>query len=213
MEWINVFTTIAIIVVLFVVGMSLVIFLPKDKIFFRQIEPYIENIPKNRELMNEIRKLETDPNTEWINADYFSADTKIAPIIPFDYEEAIAAAEKNIAGMQTAKEYFDYTLIKSVFLMKIKPHGQTKKKHGWVFNNTTLRYMYVLTAESFKEDNCVVWVDGIHRNLFTGDAYIYDASKEHIIYNKFEEPITMLLIDFDRPKDIPEGYSNELQPF
>jgi len=76
--------------------------------------------------------------------------------------------------------------------------------------NDYLRYIYCFNCFCLNEDDCGIWVNGEAKKLFKDYYYVFDASKEHSIYNNTIDDIVFLIVDFKRPKNISKGYSDNL---
>ncbi len=55
--------------------------------------------------------------------------------------------------------------------------------------------------------NCGIWVEGEIQEQRAGEIIVFDDSKEHSAYNKSSEERVVLLMDLQRPADIPRGNS------
>jgi hypothetical protein len=173
-----------------------------NDILFYDIENDNDDEEKNQ-------SLNTKDKFKWNdckNNDIIEGDVKYIPILLNEklYSE----------NYHCCNELFDklskYNNIRSVFFIKLGSYSGIKKHEGFApLTNNTLRFIYCFNSFSFNEKDCGLWVYGECKKFFKGINYLFDASKEHSIYNNTEdENIVFLIIDIERPKTIKKGVSN-----
>jgi hypothetical protein len=101
--------------------------------------------------------------------------------------------------------------IQSVYFVKINVNSSFIKHTGYAnISNKTLRYIYCFNAYCYDIDESGIWIEADAKKLIKDSSFIYDSSKQHSIYNKTASDVIYLIIDFDRPSDIPDGYSESV---
>ncbi len=225
-----VFTYIGVTIIIFIVCIFLVIFAPRSKNFFKKDEldlgqqdifDILEDTKLVEDTMNnlqipieeeyeEINKEEINPLKwiDWPDQKIIKGDIQFLPIFMF--------SKLNEINLDKFKKLFDkiskIRCVRSIYFIKISSGAKFIKHTGWKeLTNTSLRYLYCFNAYSLDENQSGIWVNGECKKISRGSTYIYDASKEHSIYNYTSEDVIYLMVDFKRPDHIPDGYStNEL---
>lgn len=218
---------IAIAILLFLFFIFLVIFAPKSENFFKEIDT-LTPFTKNSDLIcDTFVRLGIQLDDDNLAEDYASYYSSIKPQ---QIEWLKWPDEKNVYGCveylpvhmfgkmhdnnyHTFNKLFNELSkvdgVQSVYFIKLGDHAHFKKHHGWAeFTNTTLRFIYCFNSFCYNEDECGIWVNGEAKKLFKDYYYIYDASKEHSLYNNTVDEVLFLVVDFDRPKNINSGYSD-----
>lgn len=229
------FTYIGVSVIIFIICIFLVIFAPKSKNFFKknELESSQENIldileddkvltdtllnlqiPIEEEYdeisndevdeMDEVKKLENIKWLEWPDKNIIQGNVEFLPLFMF--------SKINEYNLHKFKKLFDkiseIKCVRSIYFVKIPAGSKLNKHTGWKeLTNLSLRYIYCFNAYSLDENQSGIWVNGECKKLSRGSTYIFDASKEHSIYNYTSDDAIYLIIDFKRPSDIPDGYS------
>jgi hypothetical protein len=227
MNWEDYCVGMAIALLIFLFFVFLVIFAPKSQNFFKKIEPQLDDLSKNKELMRDtfVRlniKLNDDNLAEEYADHYKSIITKKLEWRPWLDEYTTGTVEYLPIYMFSKIDEQNHSIfnklfgqishiddIKSVFFLKINTNSSLTKQKGWAeLTNNTLRFIYCFNSFCYNEDECGIWVNGEAKKLFKDYNYIYDASKEHSIYNNTFDDVIFLIVDFDRPKEIAMGYSD-----
>ncbi len=216
----------AVVLLLFLFCSALVIFAPKSQNFFKKLCPVLENIKKDtlRECFVKLGIEITDDNIaeeynefyekitphdlewkKWPENNVVNGDVEYLDVYLFDKLDQINYSEFNKLFDEIDREIE----IKSMFFMKLGPNSGLKKHKGWApLTNETLRFIYCFNSFCYNEDECGIWVNGESKKLFKDYNYIFDASKEHSIYNNTYDDVIFLIIDFMRPPNIANGYSS-----
>ncbi len=227
MDWDNYFVGVAIVLLIFLFCVLLVIFAPKSQNFFKGVEPTLENLVKNKDIVRDtfVRlniKLSDDNLSEEYEAHYKTVKINeltwrqwpetqvvngIVEYLPIYMFSKIDDENYGIFN-KLFSEISHLDTMQSVFFLKIKSKSGLNKHKGWAdLTNKTLRFIYCFNSFCYSEDDCGIWVNGEAKKLFKDYSYIFDASKEHSIYNNTFDDVVFLIIDFDRPQSIPAGYS------
>ncbi len=221
---------ISVVLLLFIFCVFLVIFAPKSRNFFKGIEP-LDTLAKDAVIKDTAAQLAADSvasqkkagekageDATWQAKEQASAKITWRPWRSYaqgtvEYLPIYMFSKTNSHNYATFSKLFDRVIqidgIQSVFFLKIHPQSSIAKHKGWAaVSNKTLRFIYCFDSLCFSEDECGIWVNGESKKLFKDYHYVYDASKEHSIYNNTIDAVVFLIIDFDRPKGISAGYSN-----
>lgn len=218
---------IAVTLLLFLFFVFLVIFAPKSHNFFKKVCPTLDELAHNKELMCEtFVKLDIKLNDDNLQDDYekyyqtivvkklkwepwldnnIVGDVQYLPIYMFSKINAtnFSIFHKLFSEISTMDD------IKSMFFLKLGINSNLAKHKGWAeVTNDTLRFIYCFNSFCYSEDECGIWVNGEAKKMFKDYYYYFDASKEHSIYNNTFDEVIFLIVDFDRPKDIAKGYSD-----
>lgn len=103
----------------------------------------------------------------------------------------------------------DINQIKSVYFIKLNQNAKFLENKGYAdLTNDTLRYIYCFNSYCYDENECGIWVNYDAKKTINGASVIYDASKNHSLYNNTVDTVVYLVIDFKRPDHIPAGYSD-----
>lgn len=214
------FICVGLVVIIFIVSVSLLIFAPKS-INYHTLETYpiLKFIHENN--LDTIQKdLESIENsTKWINwpdKEYIKGTCSVYPLFMFSTS---SKSRKNECS-ETYKLMQNVPDMKSCAFIKIDKKSKIMKQNQWKeLSNETLRGLFILKAvASATIDQCGIWVNGESKKLISKNLIIFDSSKEHSIYNDTDYPIYALLVDIKRPEKIPNGvsqreYSDELYDF
>jgi hypothetical protein len=221
--------SIAIALLIFLVCIFLVIFAPKSHNFFKKIEPKLDELAQDRNLFKELLvRLGIKLNDDNIAEEYEEYYKKITPaeLTWEEWPEKIVTSGSVDYLPLFIKPLFyneNYSIfnglfgklirldinIQSVFFLKMNNNSALKKHKGWAnLTNNTLRFVYCFNSFCFDEDECGIWINGESKKFFKDYYYIFDASKEHSIYNNTCDEVLFLIIDFDRPEGVARGYSD-----
>lgn len=165
---------------------------------FKKLEDIKENIPYN-ELTWE----------KWPDKKYISGSVSILPLI--SNKDII---KKNAEIFSTLlKRINEIKDVHSVYFIKLEPDAKFLEHKGYAeLTNDTLRYIYCFNSYCYDEKECGIWVNYEAKKTINGNSYIYDASKNHSLYNNTVDTVIYLVIDFKRPDNIPAGYSDHIMP-
>jgi hypothetical protein len=99
--------------------------------------------------------------------------------------------------------------IRNAFITVLKPKTKTTRHKGSAdLANNTLRCVLPLEISGTKKTG--VWVDGEKKFYTDKEWIVYDDSRENNSFNSERFNVTkILVIDIDRPKDIPFGVSEK----
>jgi aspartyl/asparaginyl beta-hydroxylase (cupin superfamily) len=216
------FFWIGIIIVIFIVSVSLMIFAPRSVNYFHSdTYPELHAISKQHittlkyELDCANKPEELSNWMRWPDAKYVKGDCNLYPLYMFS---TLSHKRQKVCG-DTFKLLQRIPNVKTCSFAKIEVNSSIENHKEWKgLCNKTLRCLIVISSPNASIENCGIWVNGESKNLYTGDIIIMDGSKEHSIYNKSDLPLYMLLVDIERPESIPVGtsdreYSNEVQGF
>lgn len=141
---------------------------------------------------------------KWPDSNTIIGDVSILPIFMM-----AKINKKNARRFVSLLKFASIPNIMAIYFIKMAPNSSFKKHLGISeFCNKTLRYIYCFNAYCCDETECGIWVNSESKKIAKGDSYIYDSSKEHSIYNNTPDDIIFLIIDFKRPDDIQDGYSD-----
>jgi aspartyl/asparaginyl beta-hydroxylase (cupin superfamily) len=213
------FLWIGVIVIIFIISVSLLIFAPKSINYYdSSTYPIIQYINENNTqiIKDEFYKIKNDTN--WINypdKESINGVCQIWPMYMFSIESTNRT--KKCSGV--------YNLIKNIpdvktcAFIKIGPKSEIKKNKQWKkLANTTLKCLFIIDSPNDVIDKCAVWVNGHAKTIKSNELIIFDSSKEHSIYNKTKHPLHMLVLDIKRPEKVPLGtsdkkYNTEIREF
>lgn len=142
---------------------------------------------------------------KWPDKNTITGDVFILPIFMFSTINKVNSdIFKNLLNI--IKDIPD---IQSIYFIKLNANAKFIKHKGISeLTNKTLRYIYCFNSYCYNENECGIWINSESKKTSKGDSYIYDSSKEHSLYNSTSDDIIYLIIDFDRPESIPNGYSD-----
>lgn len=214
------FICIGLVVVIFIVSVSLLIFAPKSINFHKDdTYPILKSIcENNKEIIHtDFEKIENDTDwVEWPDSENISGKCEIFPMYMFS---TISKPRKNKC-ITTYNLVKNMPNVKTCTFLKIDKKSKMNKQIQWKeLSNKTLRCLLILkSVSSAPVEKCGIWVNGETKKLKSDSIIIFDSSKEHSIYNETDYPLYALLIDIQRPEKIPNGiaqreYSDELYDF
>jgi hypothetical protein len=213
----NIFVYIGIFLIIFIISVSLLIFAPKSKNYYKKSTfpnlEYINNI--NQLIKDEFYKIKNCDNwVKYPDSKNINGNCEIWPLYMFDIEsKSRTLLNKDIYDI--IKTIPD---IKSCLFIKIDSNSEISKNILWKdLSNETLRCLIILDSPNDSE-KCCVWVNGEIKKIINNELLIFDGSKEHSIFNKTKSPLHMMIIDIKRPSDAPIGtskieYSDEVYSF
>lgn len=98
--------------------------------------------------------------------------------------------------------------IHAIYFLKLGKNSSFRKHVGFSeLSNNSLQFIYCFNAYCCDIEECGLWVNAESKKIIKDSSYIYDASKEFSLYNNTHDDIIYLIIDFKRPKNISNGYS------
>lgn len=213
-------------VILFIFCIFLVIFAPKSKNFIKPEEcPEFTKVIKSQEYLDALKESESiilnkddsknnntkDNNTKddliwkkWPDSSIINGDVELLPIFIFS-----AINQDNLKLFSKLSNIIrDIPDVQSIYFLKLSSNSKfINHKNYSEIANKSLRYIYCFNAYTLSEDESGIWINSEAKKLSSGESYIYDSSKEHSLYNNTSEEVVYLIIDFDRPENIPTGYS------
>ncbi len=223
----DIFVGAAIAIIIFIFIVFLVIFAPKSQNFFKRIDPVLDGLGKETDLMREtFVKLGIVLNDDNLNDEYKqyydTVDVKPLEWLPWLDDKAEGKVEYLPIYLFSKIDNANFSIfnklfstisksrdIRSVFFLKLGVNSRLVKHKGWAeLTNDTLRYIYCFNSFCYQEDECGIWVNGEAKKMFKDYHYFFDASKEHSLYNNTFEEVIFLVVDFVRPKEITKGYSD-----
>ena len=216
------FFCIGVIIVIFIISISLMIFAPHSINYFDE-KTYPElQIISNQHINTLKHELDcaNDPDElnnwmMWPDSNYRKGACNLYPLYMF----STLSHKRQMVCPETFKLLQKIPNVKTCTFVTIEINSSIENHKEWKdLCNKTLRCLIVISSPNDAVERCGIWVNGESKKLHTGDVVIMDGSKEHSIYNKSDLPISMLLVDISRPDSIPEGtsnreYSNEIQGF
>jgi aspartyl/asparaginyl beta-hydroxylase (cupin superfamily) len=214
------FICIGIVVIIFIISVSLLIFAPKSINYYTpDTYPILKSINDNNKdiINNDFEKIENDTNwLAWPDSKNTSGTCEVFPMYMFSTESK-SRKNKCIASYNLIQ---NIPGVKTCSFIKIDKKSRIKKQTQWKnLSNTTLRCLFTIkSVSSAPVETCGIWVNGETKKLISNSLVIFDSSKEHSIYNDTDYPIYALMIDVQRPEKIPDGisqreYSDELYDF
>jgi hypothetical protein len=194
---------IIIFLVIVVITFVATVFWPKPKCFFnyKKYYPFLASIEKSethKQIMNEVEAYLKMENLTNIGT---SKDIDIYCLFSgtiINNLNHLPVLSSNLAeGISEQK-------IKNVYICVLGPDMRTKHENTAAkLSNHTLRA--VLLTEAFGE--CKVWCDG-ETKILNSNIICYDHSRQNSIQNEnFYDKITFLIIDLERPQELPVGIS------
>jgi aspartyl/asparaginyl beta-hydroxylase (cupin superfamily) len=216
------FFCIGIIIVIFIVSVSLLIFAPKSVNYFdEKTYPELQTISKQHistlEYELECANKSDGPSTwmQWPDVKNVRGNCNLYPLYMF----STLSHKRQKVCSDTFKLLQRIPDVKTCSFAKIEINSSIENHKEWKdLCNKTLRCFIILSSPDAAVENCGIWVNGETKKLHKGDLVIIDGSKEHTIYNKSDLTLSMLLLDIGRPESIPDGssdreYSDEIQGF
>jgi hypothetical protein len=216
------FLWIGIIIVIFIVSISLMIFAPGSVNYFdSKIYPGLQSISKHHmttleyelECANESNEL--DNWMQWPDANVVKGNCNLYPLYMFS---TLSHKRQNVC-QDTFKLLQQIPDVKTCTFAKIDVKSSIENHKEWKeLCNKTLRCLIIISSPNASVVKCGIWVNGESKQLHTGNIVVIDSSKEHSIYNKSDLPLYMLIVDITRPNNIPSGtsereYSTEVHEF
>jgi hypothetical protein len=167
----------------------------------KTVYPALSLIHTNRAtIIREINKLNSwshwpeqqliKPGGEWKIIPFYGFDTWVTPfcnMCPVLHSEL-----KKITGLRTA------------ILSRMSPGTVLRAHQGWAsLSNRVLRIHYGIDVPR----DCQVFVEGEGRTQHNGQFCVFDDSKQHWASNLSSVDRTVLILDIDRPPQVPMGVS------
>lgn len=179
--------TIAIFIILIVIGLLFFLFMPKVTVFFK---PYTDTVDIFKNNYDEIKK----------EIDLVNDNNPVIPIYGFN----------KIQSYKFPKTYgFLQCLpcVQSAGIINLKPVFQQVKQYGFAPSaNGTIRYFFTINESCAGKSG--IWVDGEKRFFSEKEWICADMSREHSLFNKDRwQTTTVLFVDIDRHESIPNGKS------
>ena len=214
------FLYVGIVVIIFIISISLLIFAPKSINYYTvDTYPILKYIGENnKDIINSgLDKIENDNDwVDWPDTEHVTGKCKIFPIFMFSTLSK-KRKKKCVEIFNLIKNIPD---VKTCSFIKIDKNSKINKQTQWKdLANETLRCIFIIkSVSSASIDTCGIWVNGEAKKLISNNFIIFDSSKEHSIYNETDYPIYALMLDIKRPEKISKGishreYSNELYDF
>jgi hypothetical protein len=214
------FIWIGLVVIIFIISVSLLIFAPKSVNYFNaDTYPILKSIHENSKCVIETDFDKIENNPDWVNwpdREHVRGSCKIFPMYMFSTE----SSKRRNKCLRSYNLIQNTPGVKSCCFIKIDRKSKISKQTQWKeLANTTLRCLFIIKAvSSAPVEKCGMWVNGETKKLSSSDLLIFDSSKEHSIYNETDYPVYALLVDVKRPEKIPNGtsqreYSDELYDF
>lgn len=213
------FFWIGIVVIIFIISVSLLIFAPKSTNYYdMELYPIVKYIHENNQqiIKDDFYKIKGDD--QWLpfpDKKYINGTCTIWPLYMFSIE-----LEKRIRLCKQS-----YNLIKNIpdvktcAFVKIEPNSSINKNKQWKeLANSTLRCIFIVDTPNDSVDKCAIWVNGETKKCKSNGLIIFDSSKEHSVYNNTIYPLYFLMVDIQRPKKISIGisdreYDDEIREF
>lgn len=204
----NSFIYIGVIVIIFIISISLLIFAPKSKNYYKkEIYPFIEYLHNNNAQLIKDEFYKIKNNDDWVSYPDKQNITGKCSIWPL-YIFSIECKKRTQLVDNLYKIIKNIPDIKSCLFIKFDPNSEISKNKIWrELSNDSLRCLLVLDSPN-DMNKCIIWVNGEVKKINTNDLIIFDGSKDHSIHNKTKHPLHMLIIDVKRPKDISDGNSD-----
>lgn len=213
------FTLFGVVVIIFIISVSLLIFAPKSINYYDTTTyPIIKYIHENnfQIIKDEFYKIKN--NNHWLNYPDKESVTGVCQIFPI----YMFSIESNLRSHLCNDVY---SLIKNIpdvktcAYIKIGPKSEIKKNRQWKdLANNTLKCLFIIDSPNEVVDKCAIWVNGEIKKIKINNLIIFDSSKEHSIYNKTKQPLYILMLDIKRPEKISIGtsdreYNDEIREF
>lgn len=213
------FIWIGVVVIIFIISVSLLIFAPKSINYFdASTYPIVKFISENNDQIIKDDFYKIKNNLNWLNypdVENINGTCTIWPMYMFSIKSVTRSSE----CPNTYKLIENIPDVKSCAFIKLEPESSIGKNKQWKeLVNNTLRCLFIIDSPNDMTDKCAIWVNGEIKKVKSRDLIIFDSSKEHSIYNKTKLPLYMLLLDIQRPEKIVDGlsdreYSNEIHEF
>lgn len=204
----SVFMVIGVVVIIFIISVSLVLFAPRSINFYgHDTFPILKYINENNNqiIKDEFYKIKN--NDDWLcfpDKKNISGTCEIWPIYMFNIK-----LDKRINQIEPLYQLIqNIPDIKTCTFMKLESKSCINKNKQWQALTDTLRCIYILDSPDDTAEKCAVWVNGEAKKIKSFDLIIYDSSKEYSIYNNTKHPLHMLMLDIIRPDKISKGISD-----
>jgi hypothetical protein len=206
----NVVVLVGIAVVIFMVSIALLIFAPKrinfyDTSLFTGVVKVCLNSYANLDIQNIKAVTQSDTGwVDWPDKKNIKGNIYTYPIYMFS---TLSECRKNKCN-DIYNTFRMFNNIKTLTIVKISDSSEFLQHSGWAnLTNKTMRCVVVLESPGTSVDECGIWINGETKRLNDSDVLIYDASQQHAIWNKADDDLYLLYIDFTRPESIPFGIS------
>lgn len=213
----SMFLWIGIVVIIFIICVSLLIFAPKSINYYNvDTFPIVKYLHENNlQLIKDgCGKAKEDRNWLKWNIDIIGK-CDLYPLYMF----SISPKKRQQTCVDVYNLMKNIPDVKTCSYVILHPKSKISKNRGWKsLSNNTLRCLIIINAPISTVDKCGIWVNGESKILKPNDLLIFDSSKEHSIYNKTSLNIEYLMIDIKRPEKIVNGtsdreYSDKLYEF
>lgn len=179
--------SIAIVIVLLIVGFAFLFFMPKPQVFFESYSNVTTIWPNfHDKITEEINKIN---------------DT--SPLIPlYGFGVIHDNRYEFVLEMLRSMPY-----VRFAGIINLRPSFNQTSCYGFAdVANHTIRYFYTVTESACNKSG--IWIDG-EKRFFSEKTWLCgDMSREHYLFNKDKyEKTTIIFIDIDRHPDIREGRS------
>lgn len=204
----SVFLWIGVLVVIFMICISLLIFAPKGKNYFNSnIYPILKYLHENnlQVFKDDFKKIKDD---NWIDYNIdVQGKCSMCPLYMF----SITSKKNTELCKNTYNLIYNIPDLKTCSYMIIHPKSQIIKNTGWKdLANNTLRCIIIINSMTSTMDKCGIWVNGQTKKIKSDNLIIFDASKEYSIYNNTSLNLEILIFDIKRPDNIANGLSNRM---
>ena len=180
---------------------------------YKQVYPELEHLKINiNDIISELEQY----NSNWYNwpeKDLYLGltDWKIIPMYGFNVwvDSVVPHFPKTIQMLKQIKG------LRTAIFSALGPKTILKPHYGWpILANDVLRCHLGLIVP----ENCGIWVENEKHEQKYGEWLVFDDSKLHSGFNMSEQKRIVLLLDIERPINVPKGQSkghetNELGEF
>lgn len=98
--------------------------------------------------------------------------------------------------------------IKTALFSKLGRHTKLSKHQGWAsLSNHILRCHLPIIVPAPEHNLCGIWVDSEIQYHKPKEIIVFDDSKVHYAFNATKGTRIILIIDFERPENVPKGNS------
>jgi aspartyl/asparaginyl beta-hydroxylase (cupin superfamily) len=204
------------VVIVFIISVVLMIFAPKSINFYPDnVYPIIEYIHNNnidiiKSDLNDIKEISHKNKSTWMqwpDNKFIKGNYQIYPIYMF----SVLNESRKKKCVKTYNLIKNIPNIKTCTFIKIDSNSLLKKNKKWKeLSNHTLCCFFILEAPMASINDCGIWINGESKKISKNKLLIFDSSKKHSIYNNTDYPVYGLMLDINRPKDIPNGSSNTI---
>ena len=168
---------------------------------YKRYYPHLQ-VSKNNHfnIKSEVENLSMTEWNDWPEKEIYSKQWKVFPFYGFGFwiSKNCKRCPKIVSILKSIPN------LKTALLSRLGPNTTLLPHQGWAdLSNHILRCHYGIIVPN----NCHIFVDKYKRSLRENEIVVFDDSRMHYASNNSQFDRIVLIIDLERPANIPKGIS------